>query len=366
MFKKKKGRRAVVQPPLRTSEEVLLKERTDTQDVRRHTTEADDQQRDEHSQRQVDGEVVLVDLEERTNARQVGQEQIVDEIDVQRAASDILQAAPYDRHLREILVVITEIHEHDGEQRELRQRQGHYRPLHTQLVPLQRVHRTENHHDDQQREEPTGVHHALPLVPIAMHDIAIEEERHIEHHLDETGVVEERRGFHAPATKRPPELMRQVARLVDTQRHEEQQGDGYPRLPPQLALQIGEQVVDNEHIEQGDGEPVATLQRRVELQDDGIDEIIEEHSHTKEEEHHRRDDLYAKLLTHQATEVGKVPYLRGLIRQESADEEEQRHTEKDEKRQGRGEFHRLHESRLTHMVGNHEDHRESSHGIEPF
>ena len=148
-----------MKPPLRPSEEVLLEERTDTQDVRRHTAEADDQQRDEHSQRQVDGEVVLVDLEERTNAGQVGQEQIVNEVDVQRAATDILQAASYDRQLREILMVITEIHEHDGEQRELRQRQGYYRPLHTQLVPLQRVHRTENHHDDQQGEEPTGVHH---------------------------------------------------------------------------------------------------------------------------------------------------------------------------------------------------------------
>ena len=60
-----------MKPPLRTTEEVLLEERTDTQDVRRHTTEADHQQRDEHSQRQVDGEVVLVDLEERTNAMTV-------------------------------------------------------------------------------------------------------------------------------------------------------------------------------------------------------------------------------------------------------------------------------------------------------
>ena len=111
-----KGGRAVVQRPLRPSEKVLLKERTDTQDVRRHTTEADDQQRDEHSQRQVDGKVVLVDLEERTNARQVGQEQIVDELDVQRATTDILQAASYDRQPRAILVVIAALHEHEGAQ----------------------------------------------------------------------------------------------------------------------------------------------------------------------------------------------------------------------------------------------------------
>ena len=131
MFKKKKGRRAVVQPPLRTSEEVLLKERTDTQDVRRHTTEANHQQRDEHSQCQVDGEVVLVDLEERTNARQVGQEDIMNQVYVQRAAPYVLQRTPHPRHLGEVLGVMAEIHEDDGEQRKARQRQRYDGPRHT-------------------------------------------------------------------------------------------------------------------------------------------------------------------------------------------------------------------------------------------
>ena len=130
-------------------------------------------------------------VEERTNVRQVWHEQEMYEVNVQRSASNILQRRAHHGKFREVLLVGAEVHEYDGEQQELRQRQGNDGPRHSHVVPFQRVERTENDDNYEQREEPLRVHDALGLLPIAMDDVAVEEEGEIEKHLTQAGVHQE-------------------------------------------------------------------------------------------------------------------------------------------------------------------------------
>ena len=73
---------------------------------------------------------MTVSTKEGTNARQVGHEEEMDEVDVQGASAYILKGAPYPCHLCEILVIVPEIHKDNGEQDEFGQ-------CHRQIGPLE-------------------------------------------------------------------------------------------------------------------------------------------------------------------------------------------------------------------------------------
>ena len=88
-------------------------------------------------------------------------------------------------------MVVAEVHECNGQQSETRDGQGDDAPRHTHRVPLQGVERSQYHHDDNHWEEPLAVHHLLGIRPIAVYDVAIEEEGEVEQHLYERGVLQE-------------------------------------------------------------------------------------------------------------------------------------------------------------------------------
>ena len=54
-------------------------------------------------------------LEELTNLRQVGHKQEVYQVDVQRSPAYVLQRHAHDSKLGEILLVVAEVHEGDGQ-----------------------------------------------------------------------------------------------------------------------------------------------------------------------------------------------------------------------------------------------------------
>lgn len=95
----------------------------------------------------------------------------------------------------------------------------------------------------------------------------------------------------------------------------------------ELALYISEEVVDDKHPQQGDGEPIASLGGRVEIGNNGIHEVGRHHSTEQEEEAGGGNNLHLQLLDEQLSEIVDIPHLCGLVSQESTDEEEQRHTE---------------------------------------
>ena len=128
-------------------------------------------------------------VEEHTDGRHIGHEEEMDEIDVEGATPNILQRGSYDGQLGEILLIVAEIHEDDGEQSELGNGRGQIGPLQTQLVPLQDVKGGQDDQDNDHGVEPLGVHDALGLVPIAVDDVAIEEEGEMDEHTPQRQVV---------------------------------------------------------------------------------------------------------------------------------------------------------------------------------
>jgi phenolic acid decarboxylase len=80
------------------SKQILPEQRTYAQDVACYDAEGNDNKRNEDRQSEVYGKVVLVQFEECTYGREVGQEQEVKQVDVQCASAYALQAASYKGH----------------------------------------------------------------------------------------------------------------------------------------------------------------------------------------------------------------------------------------------------------------------------
>ena len=167
---------------------------------------------------------MVIVLEERADDGQAGQKQEMDEVDVERAASYILQRGSNDCHLREIVLIMTEIHQGDNEQQEHCRCQWNDGPRHAQVMPLQGIHGAEDGHGDDDDEEPLGVHQLLGAVPIAVGYVAKEEEGHPKHQLSEAGVDQELMDVcHSAAIAfGPREIGRLIAAVVECQRDKEQ------------------------------------------------------------------------------------------------------------------------------------------------
>ena len=56
---------------------------------------------------------MLIHFEEQTHGRQTGHEQEMNQIDIQRTTTYVLQRGTYDSHLREIMLIVAEIHQGD-------------------------------------------------------------------------------------------------------------------------------------------------------------------------------------------------------------------------------------------------------------
>ena len=126
---------------------------------------------------------MAVGVEELTNGRQIGHEQIMNQIDVKRSASDILKTGTYQSIFSDVLLVMAEVHKDNGQQSESGNGQRQHGPLHSQDMPLQRIEGGKDDNDDNNRVEPLGVHQSLEALPIAMHHIAIDKEGEIHEQL---------------------------------------------------------------------------------------------------------------------------------------------------------------------------------------
>ena len=121
-------------------------------------------------------------VEEHSDGGHVGHKEEMDEIDVQRTTSDILQRCSDNSQLSKVLLIVAEIHKDDGKQSELSNRRRQIGPCKSQIVPLQHVERRHDDQHDNQRIEPFGVHDTLGLIPIAVDDVTIEEEGEMDEH----------------------------------------------------------------------------------------------------------------------------------------------------------------------------------------
>ena len=96
---------------LLSAEEVLFQERTDAEELGSDDAEGDDHQSDGDGGCGVEDEVVTVQAEELTYHRQLWQEEIVEQIDVERATAYELQATAQGGLIGEDVAVMPEEHE---------------------------------------------------------------------------------------------------------------------------------------------------------------------------------------------------------------------------------------------------------------
>ena len=97
---------------------------------------------------------MTIGVEERAYGREVGHEEEVYQVDVERATTNILQRPSYPRHFCKVLMVEPEVHEHDGQQNELRHCQRQVGPLHPERMPFQGIEGADDDNADDEWEEP--------------------------------------------------------------------------------------------------------------------------------------------------------------------------------------------------------------------
>ena len=201
---------------LLSAEEVFLEEGTDAEDLGGDDAEGDNHQGDGEGSSGVEDEVVTVHAEELTHHRQLWQEEIVEQIDVERATAYELQATAQGGLIGEEVAVMPEEHENHRQQQEHREGVGQRGPLHSEVVPLDDFERGDECEKNHNGEEPARVHQPLRTFPIAMHDGTVEEEGEVAYHLHEAGVVHKLvwRSFVAQG---PGELAWQVAGLEEAE-----------------------------------------------------------------------------------------------------------------------------------------------------
>ena len=205
---------------LLSAEEVFLEEGADTEELGGDDAEGDDHQGDGEGSRGVEDEVGAVGAEELTYHRQLGQEEIVEQIDVKRATADELQASAQGGLVGEEVAVMPEEHEHHRQQQEHGQRVGQRGPFQSEEVPLDDFERGDECEKNHHGEEPARVHQSLRALPVAMYDGAVEEEWEVADHLHEAGVVH-KRVRRSPVAHGPGELAWQVAGLEKTEGNDE-------------------------------------------------------------------------------------------------------------------------------------------------
>ena len=126
------------------------------------------------------------------------------------------------------------------------------------------------------------------------------------------------------------------------------------------------QIVDDEHVQEHPGEPIAHLGGTLQGIFHRPPELgTPEHDEGAEEDH-RGQHLYLHLLPRQPQGVGPRPLEVGLVGQETTDEEEQGHAEQDEEGERTARLLVDAERHLRHMVSHDENHRQAAHGIEPL
>ena len=337
---------------------MLAIKRADAQDVADHEAEGHDDGRDGERADRAEDEVRAVGIQPFAHEGHHGEQDEVEEIDVQRARADILQAAADERLLRERLLVVAEEHQHHHHRGIHSQRARQVRPHPPERVPAQDVGAANKGHHAQDGEEPAAVEHALHAVPIAVGQVAAEEELEIDDQLDEA------RRLH-PFRVGVGEYFRHISRGVC---RDAQQPNAHPHqiLMLQAMKQQGEGIIADEHIEQHERKPVTSLVGTMYGRQEGINEVRLPDDDEGAQENERGQQLYAHLLPEQLARIGERPTERSLIGHEAADEEEQRHAKQHQQGEGSRCLGQFAKRGLADMISHDHEHSKSAHGVNPF
>ena len=194
----------------------------------------------------------MVGVEPLAHFGELGKEYEMEEIDVEGAGADVLESASDSGVLGEAVLVVAEIHDDDEHEGVHGECLGHDSPFVLDEVPLEDVGTAEEGEQDSDEEEALGVEEALDALPIAVGDVAKQEEVHEFECLVE-GTVHHEVG---------------LVPLAQGLWHVEGDGGGKADDPQEddggvfgafaEALEDGcDKVVDEEHLEEYPCEPIA-------------------------------------------------------------------------------------------------------------
>ena len=304
----------------------------------------------------------MVVVEPFAHFRKFGQEEKVEEIDVKGTGADVLETPSDACLLGKECLMIAEVHDHNEHEGVHGHGLGQVGPLMFDKVPPENVCTAEEGKQHRDEEESFGVEESLDAWPIAVGNVAEEEEVHELQGLVE-GAVHHEIGL-------PPfaECLRHEEGDMGAEADDPENDDSHIFRSFAKALEEGcHYVVNEEHLKEHPCEPISefggcfhgahkTLIKRI--------MGTQYNENTKEDK--GGEHLHFDFLPSEGSKALRCPKPFCLICQKSADEEEEGHAEEHEKGEGGGDLLRLHESRLCHMVGDDEYHGESTHGIEPF
>ena len=314
---------------------------------------------DAHGKHDGEQEVGLIGIQPCAHLRHLGQKEEVQEVDVECACADEAEETACPFSFFEPRLIVSEEH-HDYQQERIHGGgSGQVDPNLLEGVQLEDVGTADDCQRHDEREEPRSVEEPFCLMPIAANNVAQQEELHVADGLDEAGIGEE-------GVLVISEDLRQVERLVgkDTCCPACEQQHSFPRR--ETFSYIAAHIIYNEHLQQHPCEPVASLCRTGKQAHEVVGDVAfhledDEESH----EHQRRDELHLQLLPCQFQGIGDGPCEAGLVCEETAHEEEERHTHEHQEGQGCTRLLCLMEGDLCHVIGNHQYHRKAPQGIQP-
>ena len=252
--------------------------------------------------------------------------------------------------------------EHHDEQQEAVHRNGARQigPYRLECVELKDVGTANDGKCHDEREEPRRVEKPFQSAPVTPDDVAKQEELHVPNGLYKAGIVEE----HVFVIRKD---LRQVERLVgkDTDGPSPEQQDG--SMPQYDSSNIAAHIIYNEPLQQDPCEPVAAFRRTCQEAHKVVPEVaLHPEYHKETRKHQGRDDLYLELLPCQFQSLWDCPCEVCLVCQETADKEEQRHTEQQAQRHEHRVFRVRVKAETVSVVCHHHEHRKATQGVEPF
>lgn len=323
--------------------------------------ESNDEEGKEQGGSTLKHKVLGMGLEPNTHIGQLGNEEIVDEIDVEGADTDILQGVADACLLGEPRSVVAEESHDDQHQCVHRHRARQVGPLHTQVMPLQVVAGTKEGDSDEQGEEPLAVEEALNLTPVPMNEIAKEEELEISRQLRDARDLPE--GFSVP---REPRGHIQRGISEDSEKPEDYQGVVDPLAAFDTLEDKTNSIIHQEHLQEHHREPVAALGGTHPRLFHLGPEVLGSDGDVGGHEDNGRNYLNSQLFGDELSRFAKVPGERGFICQETADKEEQRHAEQQAQRHEHRVFGVRVEAEAVSVVCHHHEHRKATQGVKPF
>ncbi len=292
----------------------MLKERTQAYHLADREADEDDQAGQEDGNEELQRRIRMLHEEVAYESDIPGQEEVMQEIDIERPAPNKLQVTADDRlagHMA--LMLAEESQDHHDAQGTVEGKDDRIGMWELQQLSLEHDHGQEGQQN--QSHDVLVVHGPVELVVVLL-DQRSEAEENVIPQIEDSQIV-------VPVVHHLAAVFPRRGQTIDSKSDEQHEQVFLDALVPEGIKDHGERI-DEEELEQGQGEPVAILSH---IQGFLGDMSVLEEPDEQEEEEHGGDNLHHELLGEEVLDEIPIPGSSGLVQHPTADEEEQRHAE---------------------------------------